>query len=306
MMKGRGPFIILVASIAAALQGTVAAQRGNPERLPQSDNDRRIAPYTPKVEWKTVVISSHSTDDSYALAASSCANTLQVRLSDPPFVSVLPADALLSLEETKNTSELVRGDPRLFGLAKKAGVEAIVLLDVEEIELQLHEDVKRTLILQRVKEKTLVREATVRYRVKVLDAVDDETRLDEIFVGNESVSGRVAPISSAAISAAAEVAAANIASGVRSVLSPPGMVVDVRGNGRYAKISLGEADGITTGSSFEIYEIVPLKSASGEVISTDERFVANGFIVRTSRDAAWCDVSSADGRVMIGHIAKAR
>lgn len=88
---------------------------------------------------------------------------------------------------------------------------------------------------------------------------------------------------------AAELSAAEFAQAISSKYAPPARVLQTRGNGEAARISIGRDYGLAEGMQVEFYEIVDNSALGGD--KRDASVVAVGTVKRIEQKAAWVKVA---------------
>ena len=96
----------------------------------------------------------------------------------------------------------------------------------------------------------------------------------------------------ASIARAAEVTARDFCAKVAAKYAPPARVLQTRGNGSAARISIGKNYGIGEGTKVCFYEIIDNSDVGGK--KRDMNDIATGEVKRVEADSAWTEVDNAD------------
>lgn len=96
-----------------------------------------------------------------------------------------------------------------------------------------------------------------------------------------------------ALNRAAEVAARDFCAKIGVKYAPPARVLQTRGNGAAARISIGKNYGVGEGTPVCFYEIIDNSDVGGE--KRDMNDIATGEVKRVEEKTAWVAVDNADG-----------
>lgn len=96
----------------------------------------------------------------------------------------------------------------------------------------------------------------------------------------------------AALSRAAEIAARDFCAKIATKYAPPARVLQTRGNGAAARISLGKNYGVGEGTKVCFYEIIDNSDVGGE--KRDKNDIATGEVKRVEEKTSWVAVDNAE------------
>ena len=96
----------------------------------------------------------------------------------------------------------------------------------------------------------------------------------------------------AAIANAAELVAKEFCAKIAVKYTPPARVLETRGNGAAARISVGTNYGVAKGTKVCFYEIVDNSNVGGE--KRDMRDIATGEVKLVEEKVAWVEVDNAE------------
>lgn len=96
----------------------------------------------------------------------------------------------------------------------------------------------------------------------------------------------------AALSRAAEIAARDFCAKIAAKYAPPARVLQTRGNGAAARISIGKNYGVGEGTKVCFYEIIDNSDVGGE--KRDKNDIATGEVKRVEDKTSWVAVDNAD------------
>lgn len=95
-----------------------------------------------------------------------------------------------------------------------------------------------------------------------------------------------------ALNRAAEVAAREFCAKIAVKYAPPARVLQTRGNGAVARISIGKNYGVSEGTKVCFFEIIDNSDVGGE--KRDQNDIATGTVKRVEAKTAWVEVDNAD------------
>ena len=96
----------------------------------------------------------------------------------------------------------------------------------------------------------------------------------------------------AALSRAAEIAARDFCAKIAAKYAPPARVLQTRGDGSAARISIGKNYGVGEGTKVCFYEIIDNSDVGGE--KRDKNDIATGEVKRVEEKTSWVSVDNAD------------
>lgn len=266
-------------TVQAILLGGVAAVSGcafNPETMPIMQRDQAVyvdagAPKrNAEAKAKVAVRVSVGEYTQYATVGNSLATTLGERLSNFAFFDLVDRGAASAIIQEKAASA---DDPTEVEFK---GVEADFVVFAKIA----------TLTAQNIGGAT---QLNVQFDFSWVSLGDDQRVIMKKSIRPTTRSamseGDVAPN----LMRAAELAAAEFAQAISSKYAPPARVLQTRGNGEAARISIGRDYGLAEGMQVEFYEIVDNSSLGGD--KRDASVVALGTVKRVEQKAAWVKVA---------------
>lgn len=272
--------IVIVAGVVAMLAGCAF----NPESMPLGPKDSAVyvdtgAPKTldqKEKKAKVAVIASVGGYKDYQQVADSLDSFLNAKLSEFSFFQVvdrksqaaLLKDAVASGNDPAEAVKGIEADfvvvARIASIAQKMGLQT------------------RTGALSSY---------DVIFDIKWISQADKRVVMTESFkppVGTaNSQAGAVA-----AISSAAEVAVREFCAKIAIKYAPPARVLETRGDGAAARISIGTNYGVAEYTEVCFYEIVDNSDVGGK--KRDMKDIATGQVKRVEASSAWVKVNEAD------------
>ena len=268
--------IIAGAGIAALFAGCAF----NPEAMPVGQKDSLV--YVDEGAPKTLATQEEKAKVSVITSVGDYANYKQVGESlDSSLCSKLAGFAFFEVVDRKSQSALIKD-------AVASGTDAEDI-DVSGVEADF-------VVVARIASLTVSPSASsysfeVVFDFKWISKANQRVIMtDSIKPPTRSASSEVDLI--AALNRAAEIAARDFCAKIATKYAPPARVLQTKGNGAAARISIGKNYGIGEGTKVCFYEIVDNSDVGGD--KRDMNDIATGEVKRVEEKSAWVAVDDPD------------
>jgi hypothetical protein len=192
--------------------------------------------------------------------------------------------------------------PKLVTVASESLVDALVLIEIKTVRIGSRESTIDT-SQSSTSKSSYSRDTFIIFRVKAFDTFNKVTVFDQEYIGRGKEAGGNLDSTLNAIMFAIDSGSEQIYSAIVNAFQPRPTVLEVRGDGRYVKVSLGARQGLRNDKMLQIVRISAVKSSTGEIISKETRPITSIPVILVAEDYSWCDASLAAGTVMIGDVA---
>ena len=271
--------------VGAGLVALCAGCAFNPESMPigQKDTAVYVDAGAPKelgqkeAKAKVAVITSEGDYKDYKQVTESLDSSLNAKLSGFSFFEVVDRKSQAALIKD---AVIAGGD--LTEIAVK-GVESDFVVVVRIASLLVRESVGR--------KNSKISSSDVTFDFKWIDTDSKRVVMTESIkppVGAASSSGDVF----ASLSRAAETAVSEFCTKIAVKYAPKARVLQTRGNGAAARISIGKNYGLSEGTEVCFYEIIDNSDVGGK--KRDVNDIATGKVRRVEADAAWVKVNKPE------------
>jgi len=294
--------VLLVVTGCSQARVTVPTRALDPSRLPVTANDLREANIKEKSVWKVVIVTPRYASEDYEACAAEVQRVFADNLRGVSSIVLADPSDFLRDQELKKFNTLFHDEPHLVNLANQRGIDGLIMAEVQELALQSKGATIRDSDVPTSKQR-YARNASIRLRIKVLDTFGMNAMLTKDVKGQARVGTVALDATSEVLSAAAIDAVLQVKDEIARKFTPMPYVTEVRGDGKYVKINIGRAGGVSNGIFLDIYRFIAIKDESGTVISKETRRVASVRVIAVGIDHCWCDASLSQGMILIGHVA---
>ena len=270
-MKARSVAAVSAFALAGALVVSGCAFR--PESMPMTSRDNEIYndPGAPKAlatkenRAKVAVVTSAGAYPAYKMVAESLQSTLTANLSEFAFFEVVDRSSAAALAREKIAAS---DDPSELDL-KQVEADFLVIAKIASVTAtQLKVDVQFDFKWLSIESQKVIMTKSIRPPVRMVAGADELP---------------------SALVRASEVAAREFNAMVAAKYAPPARVLQTRGGGRAARISLGKNYGLTEGTEVCFFEIIDNSAVGGE--KRDVNDIARGIVKSVEATSAWVEVA---------------
>ena len=284
--------IMIGVGVAAMLAGCAF----NPEAMPLGPKDSMVyvdkdAPETlaqKEKKAKIAVITSLGDYKDFKQVGEALDSSLNAQIAGFSFFQVV---------DRKSTEALIRDAEAIGADPAEAigGVEANFIVVARIASLIIDERQTQALQTKKSKKKNVQTQPSSSYSAKVTFDFRWISKATKRVVMTESIKREVSYANSKAdvvscIGNAAEEAVNEFCAKIAVKYAPPARVLDTRGDGKAARISIGTNYGVTEGTDVCFYEIVDNSDVGGE--KRDMRDIAKGTVEIVEEKSAWVEVKN--------------